>query len=50
MDSISEKNLILIDGTRLAGLMIDYGLGVKTDEIYELKSIELDYFPEIPDE
>ena len=49
MDRISE-NVILIDGARLADLMIEYGLGVKTDESYELKSVDVDYFPEFPDE
>ena len=49
VDGISE-NVILIDGPRLADLMIEYGLGVKTDENYELKSVDVDYFPEFPDE
>ena len=42
-DNIDTK-VILIAGTRLAELMIDYGVGVTTDATYEVKRIDVDYF------
>lgn len=41
-----EAKLILIDGERLADLMIQYGLGVNTTMVYEIKKIDGDYFNE----
>ncbi len=45
-----EKNLnykiVLIDGTRLAELMIEYELGVSTQYTYHVKQIDSDYFLE----
>lgn len=41
-----ETKVILIDGKQLAELMIDNGVGVRTDATYELKRIDADYFPE----
>ena len=41
-----ETKVILIDGKQLAALMIDHGVGVRTDATYELKRIDADYFPE----
>lgn len=41
-----ENKIILIDGQRLAQLMIDFGVGVATDAIYELKRLDSDYFTE----
>ncbi len=41
-----EAKVILIDGKQLAELMIDHGVGVRTDATYELKRIDADYFPE----
>ena len=41
-----ETKVVLIDGKRLADLMIDHGVGVTTEEIYELKRIDSDYFIE----
>ena len=38
--------VILVDGPRLAGLMIDHGIGVTTQNRYEVKSINSDYFLE----
>jgi restriction system protein len=37
---------VLIDGAMLAGLMVDYGLGVATVTSYEIKRIDSDYFAE----
>ncbi|MXY68080.1 MAG: restriction endonuclease [Acidobacteriia bacterium] len=41
-----ETKVILVDGRQLAALMIDHGVGVRTDASYELKRIDSDYFPE----
>ncbi len=42
----NETKIVLIDGDQLAKYMIDYGLGVTTSQIYELKKIDGDYFGE----
>ena len=42
----SGKKIILIDGTRLAELMIEHDLGVKLEYKYELKKLDGDYFDE----
>jgi restriction system protein len=39
-----ETKIILIDGTRLAKLMFDHGVGVATASNYEVKRIDSDYF------
>lgn len=39
-----EPKVILIDGKQLAELMIDYGLGVTTTVMYEIKRVDSDYF------
>ncbi len=44
-DQIGTK-VVLIDGQRLTELMIDHGVGVRTDATYELKRIDADYFPD----
>lgn len=41
-----DPRIILIDGEKLASLMIDAGVGVTTRETYEIKRIDLDYFEE----
>jgi restriction system protein len=41
-----EKKIVLIDGEELAKLMIDYGIGVATDAVYEIKRLDTDYFEE----
>ena len=38
--------IILIDGKRLAQLMIDHNVGVSTMKIYEIKRVDSDYFIE----
>ena len=47
-DYISQvgQKIVLIDGPRLAELMIDYGVGVSTKETYVLKRADEDYFAE----
>lgn len=39
-----DTKVVLVDGRRLAGLMIDHGVGVSTVAAYELKRIDSDYF------
>ncbi len=41
-----DSKIILIDGQRLAQLMIDFNVGVSTEAIYELKKVDSDYFVE----
>ena len=43
--SISHR-VILIDGVRLAELMIQYNIGVSKGDVYEIKRIDGDYFEE----
>ena len=42
----NETKIVLINGEQLAQLMIDYNLGCTTQQIYELKKIDSDYFGE----
>jgi restriction system protein len=42
----NETKIVLIDGDQLAQLMIDYNLGCTTQQTYELKKIDNDYFSE----
>ncbi|WMW21794.1 restriction endonuclease [Methanolobus mangrovi] len=39
-------NIVLIDGSNLAKLMIEYNVGVSTVKTYDVKKIDLDYFDE----
>jgi restriction system protein len=41
-----EQKIILIDGQRLAELMIEYDVVVAVKDIYEVKRIDYDYFDE----
>ena len=41
-----DSKIILINGEGLARYMYDYGIGVKIQEAYEIKSIDEDYFDE----
>lgn len=42
-----DSKIILLDGTRLARLMFDHGIGVATASTYEVKRIDSDYFDDI---
>lgn len=42
----NETKIVLIDGEQLAQLMIDYNLGCTSQQTYELKKIDGDYFGE----
>ena len=39
-----EHRIVLIDGTELTELMVEYGVGVKEIKKYTLKEIDKDYF------
>ncbi len=39
-----QQRVVLIDGARLARLMIDHGVGVKADKTYVLRSIDANFF------
>jgi restriction system protein len=39
-----QPRVVLIDGRRLADLMIEYGVGVSRFRSYELKRVDEDYF------
>lgn len=41
-----EKRIVLLDGERLAQLMIDHDIGVADVATYRVKRVDLDYFPE----
>lgn len=41
--SVSTR-VILIDGERLAGLMIKYGIGVQTRDIFTVVEVDEDFF------
>jgi restriction system protein len=41
-----DKRIVLIDGTRLAGLMFDHGVGVASVAAFEVKRVDSDYFEE----
>lgn len=41
-----DARIVLIDGEKLATLMIDHGLGVTLEATYEVKRIDSDYFAE----
>jgi len=39
-----QQKVVLIDGVRLAGLMIDFGIGVSDVATYSVKRLDTDYF------
>lgn len=41
-----SKKIVLIDGQGLARYMIEFGVGVSTKQVYEIKRIDSDYFEE----
>jgi restriction system protein len=41
-----EKKFVLVDGQRLASLMVDFGVGVTTVDTLEIKRMDGDYFLE----
>lgn len=47
VEGIGQK-VVLIDGEQLTELMIDYGVGLTTKTVYEIKTIDYDSFSESP--
>jgi restriction system protein len=43
---LATHRIILIDGGQLAKLMIQYNVGVRSEQSVEIKRIDLDYFDE----
>lgn len=41
-----DPKVALVDGAQLAQFMIDFNVGVSSDQIYEVKKIDSDYFDE----
>ena len=39
-----SPRVVLVDGERLAALMIDHNVGVSERETYQVKRIDTDYF------
>jgi restriction system protein len=46
VERIEGKKVVLIDGERLADLMIDHAVGVTTSKVYELREVSNDFFDE----
>jgi restriction system protein len=42
--SIRDPRLVLVDGEKLAALMIQQGVGIQTKEVIKISKIDLDYF------
>ena len=40
------QRIVLLDGTELARLMIQYGVGVRSERMVDIKRIDIDYFDE----
>jgi restriction system protein len=43
-----QRRIVLVDGRRLAGLMIDHGVGVTTVAAYDVKRVDEDFFEPVP--
>ena len=41
-----ESKIVLIDGERLWGLMLDHGIGVTTVATYAIQRVDNDFFSE----
>ena len=46
VDRIEGKKVVLIDGPKLADLMIEHNVGVNRTKLYELKEVSNDFFDE----
>lgn len=44
---LAHKRIVLVDGRALANLMIDYGVGVSTRAVYEVKAVDTDFFEDV---
>lgn len=45
-EGLLGQTVVLVDGPALADLMIDYGVGVSTRQVYEIKAVDTDLFEE----
>ncbi|QNI87740.1 restriction endonuclease [Synechococcus sp. ROS8604] len=43
-NSIRDPRLVLVDGDKLANLMIQHGVGIQTKEVIKISKIDLDFF------
>jgi restriction system protein len=43
-EGVTETKVILIDGAHLTQLMMEHGVGVKTEQVYVVQAIDPDYF------
>ena len=43
-ESIRDPRLVLVDGDKLANLMIQLGVGIQTKEAIKISKIDLDFF------
>jgi restriction system protein len=46
VSKIVGKKVVLIDGQKVAGLMLDHNVGITRSKIYELKEVSNDFFDE----
>ena len=44
-NSIREPRLVLVDGDKLANLIIQHGVGIQTKEVIKISKIDLKFFP-----
>lgn len=50
VEKLTDCRVVLIDGTKLAQLMIEHNLGVSVESTYHIKRLDTDFFPDTPDE
>ncbi|MGL5623686.1 restriction endonuclease [Cetobacterium sp.] len=43
-ENLNSQKIVLIDGDKLVELMLEFNIGLYTEQIYEIKKIDLDYF------
>jgi restriction system protein len=46
VQDVKHKKIVLIDGERLAELMMDFNVGVSSAKTFEVKRMDLEYFEE----
>ncbi len=45
-ENLTSQKIVLVDGNKLVELMVEFNIGLYTEQIYEIKKIDLDYFLE----
>lgn len=43
-ETVKHQKIVLIDGEKLSELLVEHGIGVRTDRAIALKKIDIDYF------